>query len=512
MNNNHDGFIIEMLGITKDFPGIRANDGITLRLRRGEIHALLGENGAGKSTLMGALFGLYKPDEGVILKNGKPVTISSPNAANALGIGMAHQHFKLVHNFTALENIVMGVETTRMGLLRTDQARRQVMALSERYGLKIDPDARIEDCAVGTQQRVEILKMLYRQNEILIFDEPTAALTPRETGELARVMKELAAEGKSILFITHKLGEIKQTARRCTVLRKGRSVGTLLVADTSIETLSEMMVGRRVDLNIQKSPARPTASPLISVERLTVRSKQRQKPLLNDVSFEVRGGEIVCVAGVDGNGQRELAYALAGLIPADSGRIFLCGKDVTRMTARSRNTLGLSHIPEDRQRYGLVLDYTLEENLALKSYFRHPFQRRGFLSFTAMRGHAERLTRDFDIRAAQGPVTRARNLSGGNQQKAIIAREMSELPNALIAVQPTRGLDVGAIEYIHKRLLAERDAGKAILLVTLDLDEALIMSDRIYVIYEGSLTACFEGGKATARELGLYMAGSGNVG
>ncbi|MDR0397212.1 MAG: ABC transporter ATP-binding protein [Oscillospiraceae bacterium] len=509
MNNAPDNFIIEMLGITKDFPGVRANDDITLRLRRGEIHALLGENGAGKSTLMSILFGLYRPDKGVILKNGRAVSISGPNAANALGIGMVHQHFKLVHNFTALENIVMGMEPTRLGLLRTDQARRQVLALSEKYGLRIDPDAKIEDSTVGAQQRVEILKMLYRENEILIFDEPTAVLTPGEIGDLTRIMRSLADEGKSILFITHKLNEIKQTAQRCTVLRKGRSVGTMIVKDTSVETMSELMVGRRVDFSIDKTPAKPSPSPMLRVERLTVKSGRQQKPLVRDVSFEVYGGEIVCVAGVDGNGQSELAYALAGLIPADAGRIYIAGKDVTRSPVRARNMLGLAHIPEDRQRYGLVLDYSVEENLALKSYFRSPFQRRGFLSFAVMRAHAERLMRGFDVRAAQGPATRARSLSGGNQQKAIIAREISELPNVLIAVQPTRGLDVGAAEYIHRRLLAARDEGKAILLVTLDLDEALAMSDRIFVIYEGAFAAEFDGVKADARELGLRMAGSG---
>ncbi|MDR2656451.1 MAG: ABC transporter ATP-binding protein [Oscillospiraceae bacterium] len=508
MQNSNAEFIIEMHGVTKDFPGIRANDDVTLRLRRGEIHALLGENGAGKSTLMSILFGLYKPDKGVILKNGKPVSIASPNAANALGIGMVHQHFKLVHNFTALENIVMGVETTRYGLLRTDQARRQVVALSEKYGLSIDPDAKIEDVTVGMQQRVEILKMLYRENEILIFDEPTAVLTPQEIGELMKIMKSLAAEGKSILFITHKLNEIKQVAERCTVLRKGRTVGTLRVADTSIEMMSELMVGRKVEFDLTKNPAKPTAEPLLRVERLTVKSKHNQKPLVNDVSFVVRGGEIVCIAGIDGNGQRELAHALTGLTPVDAGRIFIGDKEITHSTARARNLLGMSHIPEDRHTYGLVLDYTVEENMALKSYFRHPFQRHGFLSFAVMRGHAERLMRAFDVRAGQGPATRARSLSGGNQQKAIIAREMGELPNILIAVQPTRGLDVGAIEYIHKRLLAARDEGKAILLISLELDEVLNISDRVHVIHEGAFTANLDAAKTTAQELGLYMAGT----
>ncbi|MDR1570758.1 MAG: ABC transporter ATP-binding protein [Oscillospiraceae bacterium] len=501
-------FVIEMLHITKDFPGIRANDDVTLQLRRGEIHALLGENGAGKSTLMSVLFGLYRPDGGRILKNGKPVNIANPNDATAMGIGMVHQHFKLVHNFTVLENIALGVETTRAGVLRMDKAREQVVALSRQYGLSIDPDARISDVTVGMQQRVEILKMLYRDSEVLIFDEPTAVLTPQEIGELLRIMKNLTAEGKSILFITHKLNEIKQVAERCTVLRKGRCVGTVAVADTSREELSEMMVGRKVELVLTKQRAHPSEEAALRVERLSVRGRHQGKPLVNDVSFTVRRGEIVCVAGIDGNGQRELVYALTGLIAPDSGRVYLGGRDITRASVRERNKAGIAHIPEDRHLHGLVLDYTLAENLILKGYYRHPFQRRGFLRFGPIRWHAERLMRDFDVRAGQGVLTRARSLSGGNQQKAIIAREMGEEPDVLIAVQPTRGLDVGAIEYIHKRLLAARDCGKAVLLISLELDEALNVSDRILVIYEGGIVADLDAEGATAQELGLYMAGS----
>ncbi len=499
-------YIIEMVGITKDFPGIRANDNITLRLKRGEIHALLGENGAGKSTLMSILFGLYRPDAGQILKDGRPVEVRDPNDANALGIGMVHQHFKLVHNFTALENIVLGVETTRNGALRMDQARTQVMALSEKYGLMIDPDAQIQDITVGMQQRVEILKMLYRENEILIFDEPTAVLTPQEIDELMDIMRGLAHEGKSILFINHKLAEIKQVADRCTVLRKGVLVGTVDVADTSVEDMAEMMVGRKISFGIDKQAADP-GDVVLSVKGLSVAGRH-DKRAVSDVSFDVRRGEIVCIAGIDGNGQSELVYALTGLMPVESGQITLNGADITHALIRKRNDAGLSHIPEDRHRYGLVLDYDLQQNLVLKKYHHEEMQHRSFIRVGSVRAHAERLIRQFDIRSAQGPDTIVRSMSGGNQQKAIVAREIDTDPEALIAVQPTRGLDVGAMIYVHEQLVRVRDQGKAILLISLELDEVFQLADRILVIYEGRIVAELDGKQATAQELGLYMAGS----
>jgi simple sugar transport system ATP-binding protein len=498
--------VVEMRHITKEFPGIRANDDISLTLRRGEIHALLGENGAGKSTLMGVLFGLYRPEIGEILVDGKPVTLSGPHDANAKGIGMVHQHFKLVHNFTVLENIILGMETTVHGQLRMEGARKKVMALSEKYGLMIDPDARISEVTVGMQQRVEILKMLYRDNEVLIFDEPTAVLTPQEIGDLMQIMKNLAGEGKSILFITHKLNEIKEVADRCTVLRKGKYIGTVEVADTSKETFSEMMVGRKVEFIIDKKPAEP-GEVLLRIDKLTVRG-EHAKPLLHEVSLEVRAGEILCLAGVDGNGQRELVYALTGLLPITSGAVHIRGTEITHATVRMRNESGLGCIPEDRQLHGLVLDFSLEQNLLLKNYFHPPFQRSGFLRRKSIEQYADELIQAFDIRAGQGGKTSARGMSGGNQQKAIIAREISLNPDVLIAVQPTRGLDVGAIEYIHRRLLQARDEGKAVLLVSLDLDETLGLSDRIAVIAGGMIVAEMDAKDADRRELGLYMAGS----
>lgn len=500
-------YVIEMLEITKEFPGIIANDKISLQLKKGEIHALLGENGAGKSTLMSVLFGLYQPEKGTIKKNGVEVKIHNPNDANDLGIGMVHQHFKLVHNFTVLQNIILGVETTRNGFLRMEEAREKVMALSEQYGLKVDPDALIEDITVGMQQRVEILKMLYRDNEILIFDEPTAVLTPQEIEELMKIMLDLAKEGKSILFITHKLNEIKEVADRCTVLRKGKYIGTIDVDSTSKEEMSEMMVGRKISFTVDKEE-KETGAPALAVNNLTVGSKTSNKKPVKNVSFTVHKGEIVCIAGIDGNGQSELVYALTGLAPIESGQIFLNGNDITRTSIRGRNNAGMSHIPEDRHKHGLVLDYSLWENLILKKYFTPEFQKNGFLQFDHAREYAERLIGEFDIRSGQGPKTQARSMSGGNQQKAIIAREIDLDPEILIAVQPTRGLDVGAIEYIHKQLLEQRDAGKAVLLISLELDEVMNLSDRILVIYEGELVADLDPKEVTIQEMGLYMAGS----
>ncbi len=500
-------YVIEMLHITKEFPGIRANDDVSLQLKRGEIHALLGENGAGKSTLMSVLFGLYQPESGKILKNGNQVRISNPNDANALGIGMVHQHFKLVHNFSVLENIVMGVETTRHGVLRMEEARKKVMDLSKQYGLMVDPDARISDITVGMQQRVEILKMLYRDNEVLIFDEPTAVLTPQEIHELMKIMQGLTAEGKSILFITHKLNEIMEVADRCTVLRKGKYIGTVPVKETTAEQLAEMMVGRKVSFVVEKQPAQPQ-DPALTVQNLTVLSRQHGKKLVNNVSFCVRRGEIVCIAGIDGNGQSELVYALTGLMRPDGGKIFLENREITLNSIRSRNDMGISHIPEDRHKHGLVLDYSLAENLVLKSYHKPEFQRRGFLRFSEIDHHARNLIEKFDIRSGQGANTAARSMSGGNQQKAIVAREISLSPQLLIAVQPTRGLDVGAIEYIHRQLIEQRDAGRAVLMVSLELDEVMNVSDRILVMYEGEIVADLDAHGITEQELGLYMAGS----
>ena len=500
-------YVIEMVGITKIFPGIVANDDVTLQLKKGEIHALLGENGAGKSTLMSVLFGMYQPEKGVIRKNGQEVKIQDPNDANRLGIGMVHQHFKLVHNFTVLENIILGVETTKYGFLKMDDARRRVMALSDQYGLRVEPDALISDITVGMQQRVEILKMLYRENEILIFDEPTAVLTPQEIVELMKIMQGLAAEGKSILFITHKLGEIKEVANRCTVLRKGRCIGTIDVAQTSKEQMSEMMVGRKVNLHVDKNPAKP-GEVVLEVKDLCVRNRQTGKLTVEHVSFQVRGGEIVCIAGIDGNGQSELVHAITGIMPHEGGTVLLNGKDITTSSIRERNMGGLGHIPEDRHRHGLVLDYELDSNLVLQSYFQPQFHNRGFLQFEEITKYAERLIQQFDIRSGQGAKTRTRSMSGGNQQKAIVAREIDRNPDVLIAVQPTRGLDVGAIEYIHKKLIEERDNGKAILLVSLELDEVMDVSDRILVIYEGNIVGNLDPQVVTVQELGLYMAGS----
>jgi simple sugar transport system ATP-binding protein len=497
-------YIIEMNGITKVFPGIIANDDVTLQLKKGEIHALLGENGAGKSTLMSILFGLYQAEKGKILKEGQEVQIDGPNDATKLGIGMVHQHFKLVHNFTVLENIILGAETVNYGILKLDNARKQVMELSERYKLEIDPDALISDITVGMQQRVEILKMLYRENEILIFDEPTAVLTPQEIDELMHIMRNLVAEGKSILFITHKLDEIKAVADRCTVLRKGKYIGTVDVAPSSKEELSEMMVGRKVSLSVEKTEKKPGET-ILKVEKLTVTSKTHGKALVNNASFEVRAGEIVCIAGIDGNGQQELIYALAGMLEPDSGSVFLDGEDITHNSIRSR---GMAHIPEDRHKHGLVLDYNLAYNLILQNYFEKRFQKYGFLKFDDVYKFADNLIEEFDIRCGQGAHTVTRSMSGGNQQKAIIAREISRGSRLMMAVQPTRGLDVGAIEYIHKQLVAERDKGKGVLLVSLELDEVMDVSDRILVIFEGKLVADVKPNEVTYKELGLYMAGS----
>lgn len=533
MENN---YAIEMLHITKEFPGIKANDDVTIQLKKGEIHALLGENGAGKSTLMSILFGLYQPDSGIIKKDGKEVKITDPNVATSLHIGMVHQHFKLVEVYSVLDNIILGDEPIKeynfsaknkvlngflKGFSKTmtflnkhifkvidrKKAYDQVVKLSNQYGLFIEPNAKVQDITVGMQQRVEILKMLYRENDVLIFDEPTAVLTPQEISELMEIMKKLASEGKSILFITHKLNEIKEVADRCTVLRKGRCIGTVDVANVTKEELSEMMVGRKVQLIVDKTEAKPK-DVVLKVENLVIIDKLHKTNAVNNVSFDVRKGEIVCIAGIDGNGQTDLVYGITGLEPIKSGKVYLNNVDITNLSIRKRNKVGLAHIPEDRHRHGLVLDYSLEQNLVLQNYFEDRFQKAGFIKFKNIRKYADDLIEKFDIRSGQGSITVARSMSGGNQQKAIVAREIDRNTDLLIAVQPTRGLDVGAIENIHSRLVELRDADKAVLLVSLELDEVMSLSDRILVMHKGEIVGEFNPKEVTAQELGLYMAGA----
>ena len=505
MDHGQD-YVIEMLHITKEFPGIKANDDITLQLKRGEIHALLGENGAGKSTLMSILFGMYQPDAGEIRKNGERVSIKDPNDATALGIGMVHQHFKLIDVFTVLDNIILGAEDTKFGFLQKKEARAKVQDLSQRYGLKVDLDAKVENITVGMQQRVEILKMLYRDNEILIFDEPTAVLTPQEIEELMKIMKNLTAEGKSILFISHKLNEIMAVADRVTVLRKGQCIGTVETKDTNQQALSNMMVGRPVQLQVEKDEAHP-GDVVLQVKDLRVHSKLHKKDAVQGVSFDVRAGEIVCIAGIDGNGQSELIYGLTGLEKSAGGTVTLCGEEISHTSIRKR-LKNLSHIPEDRHKHGLILDFTLEQNLVLQRFREPQVQKAGFLKRDAIRSYANVLIDQYDVRSGQGPVTVVRSMSGGNQQKAIIARELDREKPLIIAVQPTRGLDVGAIEYIHSQLVAERDKGRAVLLVSLELDEVMNLSDRILVLYEGEIVGELDPKQTSVQELGLYMAGA----
>ena len=499
-------YAIEMLHITKLFPGIIANDDITLQLRRGEIHALLGENGAGKSTLMSVLFGLYQAEKGEIRKDGKPVKIMNPNDANDLGIGMVHQQFQLVQCFTVLENIILGVETTKGGILQKDEARKKVMALSDKYGLSVDPDAKIEDITVGMQQRTEILKMLYRDNEILIFDEPTAVLTPQEIEELMAIMKNLAKEGKSILFISHKLNEIMEVADRCSVLRRGKYIGTVDIKDTNEQDLSRMMVGRDVKLVVDKEPPK-IGDVILDINGMTVASKAHGNNAVKNVSLKVRQGEIVCIAGIDGNGQTEFVYGLSGLEPLASGSIKLCGQDITHWSIRNRAKL-LSHIPEDRHKHGLVLDYSLEYNMVLQRYFTPQFLNGGvFLNRKAIREYSDKLIDAFDVRSGEGSVTITRSMSGGNQQKAIVGREIEEHAKLIIFVTPTRGLDIGAIERIHGQILAERDRGAAILLISLELDEIMELADTIGVIYNGQLLKTAPAETMTSHDVGRYMMG-----
>jgi len=500
---------IEMTGITKAFPGVTANDNVTLNLKKGEIHTLLGENGAGKSTLMKILFGLYKCDKGEIRKNGKKVNIANPNDAGKLGIGMVHQHFNLVHNFSVLENIILGAETVKRGFLQTRDARRQVTELSRRYKLDINPDSIISDITVGMQQKTEILKMLYRENEILIFDEPTTMLTPQETEDLLRIMKNLKEEGKSILFITHKLDEIKTAADRCTVLRKGKNAGTVNVENAGKEELSEMMMSRKIDFYAEKKEKLPGKT-ILKAENLTVINKTAfnnnpRKAAVSDVSFEVRSGEIVCIAGIDGNGQNELVSALSGLIKADSGNIFLNGENVTLKKSFSK---AIAHIPQDSRRYAVVQDFNLAFNFALHNYYAPRFQKNGFLKFDEMYNYAQTIIDAFDIRSAQGSRTIAREVSGGNLQKAVTAREISRETDILIAVHPTKGLDAGAREFIHRQLIEQRDKGRGVLLVSLDLGEVMNISDRIFVIHNGKIAADVKPNDVTLQQLGLFMSGS----
>ncbi|HEY9053702.1 MAG TPA: ABC transporter ATP-binding protein [Rectinemataceae bacterium] len=499
-------YIIEMLNITKDFPGIRANDDISIQVEERSIHALLGENGAGKSTLMSILFGLYKPERGMIRIRGKEVHITDPNVATRLGIGMVHQHFKLVHNFTVTENIILGMEPRNGPLLDLKTAENKVAQISKLYGLAVDPKARIEDISVGMQQRVEILKMLYRDAEILIFDEPTAVLTPQEIRELMQIMRRLVAEGKTILLITHKLKEIKEVADTCSVLRRGKLVGTLKVADSSEEMMAEMMVGREVNFHVGKGEYKPGES-LLRIENLNVKNAKGLLGVKN-LSLELRAGEILGLCGIDGNGQSELVQAITGLAKVESGRILFKGRDITHSLIKERTDLGLGHIPEDRQKHGLVLDFSLAENFVIHSYARAPFARLGVLKPAAIDTNANRLIEEFDVRSGQGGATPARSMSGGNQQKAIVAREIDRSPEVFIIAQPTRGLDVGAIEYIHRRIVEERDKGKAILLVSLELDEIMDLSDRIAVIFSGEIIGEVDAKETNENELGLMMSGA----
>ena len=527
-NSNDENYVIEMLHIRKEFNGLVANDDITLQLRRGEIHALLGENGAGKSTLMSVLFGLYKQEEGIIKKDGVEVFINDPNDATKLQIGMVHQHFKLVEVYTVLQNIILGAEPLKtfnfkrakwlsnalnwlnkkiFKVIDMNEARNKVLELSKKYGLNVDPNAVVQDISVGMQQRTEILKMLFRDNDILIFDEPTAVLTPQEIEELMVIMDNLRKEGKSILFISHKLNEIKQVADRCTVLRKGKCVGTVNVKDTTIEELSEMMVGRKVQLVVNKTEAKPTTE-VLRVENLTAIEKIHKSDAVKNVSFNVRRGEIVCIAGIDGNGQTELVYSITGLEPIKSGKVYLNKEDITKDSISKRNNKGISHIPEDRHKHGLVLDFQLKNNIFIDKYLDPEFSKFGFIRFDNVLKYSESIINKYDVRSSMGSNSITRGMSGGNQQKAIVGRELERDTDLLIAVQPTRGLDVGAIEFIHKELIEQRDKGKAILLISLELDEVLSLSDRILVMYNGEITGEFKGGTVNAKELGLYMSGA----
>lgn len=499
------GYVVEMLNIRKEFPGIIANDNITLQLEQGEIHALLGENGAGKSTLMGMLFGMYTPDKGCIKVRGREVKISNPNVANDLGIGMVHQHFKLVENFTVTENIILGCEPKKLFGVDIKGAAKRIEELSKQYGLNVDPYAKIEDISVGMQQRVEILKMLYRNADVLIFDEPTAVLTPQEIEDLLEIMKNLTKEGKSIILITHKLKEIKSAANRCTVIRRGKYIGTVKVNETSEAEMAKMMVGREVSFKVEKEEAKPKEV-VLKMDNLCVKNNKKVLGLKN-FSLEVRAGEIVGIAGVEGNGQNEIVEALTGMRPVESGTIMFKNKDITKDSIKQRIVDGMAHIPEDRHKRGLILDYTMEDNMVLKVYKNKPFSKNGLINKNEITKYANHIIETFDVRSGEGGKSIARSLSGGNQQKGVIGREIESNPDLLIAVQPTRGLDVGSIEYIHKRLVEQRDNGKAVLLVSLELDEVLNVSDRIAIVNNGELIGIVNANETDENEVGLMMAG-----
>ncbi|ASN05677.1 ABC transporter ATP-binding protein [Virgibacillus necropolis] len=498
-------YVVEMLNIRKEFPGIVANDNITVQVRKGEIHALLGENGAGKSTLMNVLFGLYQPEKGEIRYNGEKVNITDPNIATKLGIGMVHQHFMLVDNYSVTENIILGSEPTKNGKIDLKKAEREVQELSDRYGLKVDPTAKIRDISVGMQQRVEILKTLYRGANVLIFDEPTAVLTPLEIKELIDIMHSLINEGKSIILITHKLKEIMQVCDRCTVIRKGKGIGTVNVSETNVTELASLMVGREVNFTTEKSPAKP-ANVVLEINNLNVKDS-RNVNIVKDLNLEVRAGEIVGIAGVDGNGQTELIEAITGLTKSQSGSVKVNGKNITNFKPRKVTESGVGHIPQDRHKYGLVLDFPVAENIVLQTYYQKPYSKNRVLNFKDIYSKANKLIEEYDVRTPS-VYTKARALSGGNQQKAIISREIDRSPDLLIAAQPTRGLDVGAIEFIHRKLVEERDKGKAVLLVSFELDEVFDVSDRIAVMFDGKVVANVKPEKTNEQELGLLMAGS----
>lgn len=498
-------YVIEMLNIRKEFPGIVANDNITLQVKKGEIHALLGENGAGKSTLMNVLFGLYQPEEGNIRIKGEKVQVTNPNIANDLGIGMVHQHFMLVEPFTVTQNIILGSEPTKVGLTNLKKAEQEVQKLSDQYGLQVDPRARIRDISVGMQQRVEILKMLYRGADVLILDEPTAVLTPQEINELMEIMQSLVKEGKSIILITHKLKEIMQVCDRCTVIRKGVGIGTVNVSETSVDELASLMVGRAISFKTEKAETTP-GDVVLKVENLHV-NDSRNVALVKGLNLEVKANEIVGIAGIDGNGQTELIEAIAGLKKVESGTITLNNEPITNLPPREITERGLAHIPQDRQKLGLVLEFPVSENVALQSYYKQPYSKNKMLHYDKINEFAERIVKEYDVRTPS-IHTKSSALSGGNQQKVIIGREVDRSPDLLIAAQPTRGLDVGAIEFIHRKLVEERDNGRAVLLLSFELDEIINVSDRIVVIFDGQIVADLKPEETNEQELGLLMAGS----
>lgn len=505
-----EDYIVEMRHITKRFPGIIANDDVSIGIRKGEVYALLGENGAGKSTLMSMLFGMYEPDSGEILINGERVQFHSSNDATDHNIGMVHQHFKLVDNYTIAENIVMGVTpmTKKLGFLPwidLKRANREISELSKKYGLEVNPTDKIEEVPVSVRQRVEILKMLYRKAEIMIFDEPTAVLTPQEIDFLLQIIDGLRNDGKTIILITHKIAEIKRIADRCAILRRGRLIDVMDVKTASVQDMASMMVGREMDFDLHKSPA-DFRETVLTVDHLTVKDENKFE-VVKDVSFSVRGGEIFAIAGVSGNGQTEITDAIAGLLKIDSGKVMLGDKDITGLSIRERAEAGVSYIPEDRQGTGVVMDFTLRDNLALRKYYREPFSAGGILQFDRFQSFAEELIEKYDVRSGQGSKTIVRSMSGGNQQKAIVGREIEEHTKLIIFVQPTRGLDIGAIDKIHRKILEERDRGAAILLVSLELDEVMALADTIGVIYSGQMLKTAPAESMTLQEVGRYMMG-----